>query len=147
MSKIVYNACFGGFSISEAAVIRYASLKGLTIYPEKSGKFSFANYWTVPPTHEGRVRAAKIQDDWENASMEDRQWSNKFYDDHQIGTRDFERNDPVLVQVVEELGEAANGDCASLRVCELAAGTRYRIDEYDGRESVCTPDDYDWKTA
>lgn len=28
MTKIVYNACYGGFSLSDAAIERYAELKG-----------------------------------------------------------------------------------------------------------------------
>lgn len=36
MTKIVYNACFGGFGLSEAGLMRYAELKGLTLYPEKN---------------------------------------------------------------------------------------------------------------
>jgi hypothetical protein len=61
--------------------------------------------------------------------------------------RDIERTDPVLVQVVEELGDKANGDYAELRIAELSAGTLYRIDEYDGLEQVCTQDDYAWSVA
>ena len=57
------------------------------------------------------------------------------------------RADPVLVQVVEELGDKANGAYASLQIAEVPAGSRYRIDEYDGRESVMTPDDYEWEIA
>jgi hypothetical protein len=53
----------------------------------------------------------------------------------------------VLVQVVEELGEKANDSFADLYIVELPAGTVYRIDEYDGRESVMTNDDYDWSVA
>lgn len=57
---------------------------------------------------------------------------------------DIFRHDPVLVQVVDELGSAANGACASLAIEEIPDGTPYRIDEYDGAESVETKDSYDW---
>lgn len=53
------------------------------------------------------------------------------------------RHDPRLVQVVEELGDEANGTFADLQVAEIE-GNRYRIDEYDGSEGVQTPDDIDW---
>ncbi len=53
------------------------------------------------------------------------------------------RHDPRLVQVVEELGDEANGTFADLQVAEIE-GNRYRIDEYDGNEGVQTPDDIDW---
>jgi hypothetical protein len=97
MTKIVYNACYGGFGLSDEAMMRYCEIKGIT--------------------------------------------------EETIYDGDIERTDPVLVQVVEELGDKANGDCAELRIAELPAGTLYRIDEYDGVEQVCTHDDYVWSVA
>ena len=94
MTKIVYNACYGGFGISEKAFARYKELGGTC--------------------------------DWD---------------------RDIPRTDLALIQVIEELGEEANGDCAEIYIVEIPAGTRYRIDEYDGNERVMTIDDYDWKIA
>ena len=98
MTKIVYNACYGGFGLSDKAINRYWELKG-----EKGPE-----YWY---------------------------------------TGDLERDDPILVQVVEELGEEANGMFAALQIEELEVGTRYRIDEYDGYESVETESDYSWRVA
>jgi len=60
---------------------------------------------------------------------------------------DLHRADPLLVQVVEELGEEANGLYANLVIMDLPVGTLYRINEYDGMESVMTQDDYDWSEA
>ena len=34
MLKVVYNACYGGFGLSDEAYILYAKLKGIDIYPE-----------------------------------------------------------------------------------------------------------------
>jgi len=61
--------------------------------------------------------------------------------------KDLSRSDPILVQVVEELGEEANGMYARLEIEELPAGTLYRIDEYDGLETVATQDGYKWSVA
>ena len=44
--KVVINACYGGFGLSEKAVMRYAELKGLTLYPERSPLYT--TYWLVP---------------------------------------------------------------------------------------------------
>lgn len=63
-------------------------------------------------------------------------------DDSWIG-RNMKRHDPRLVKVVEELGEEAWGDYACLEVVTIP-GTCYRIDEYDGWESVEIPDSIDW---
>jgi hypothetical protein len=102
MTKIVYNACYGGFGLSEAAILRYAEITGAK---------GFSVYDIDSPVY------------------------------------DIERTDPALVQVVEELGEAANGRSAALRIAELPAGTLYRIDKYDGSETVMTQDDYNWSVA
>lgn len=120
MTKIVYNACFGGFSLSDKAICRYAELKGLTLYPEPLGYFNMSNYYTEPPGE--KVRAT-------------------LYD------REIDRADPLLVQVVEELGEDANGMCADLQIEDVPTGTAYRIDDYDGNERVMTNSDYEWKVA
>lgn len=94
MTKIVYNACYGGFGLSEKAFARYKELGGLTNYD-----------------------------------------------------MDIVRTDPILVQVVEELGEEANHWASKLRMIALPEGTKYRIEEYDGFETVMTFEDYKWKIA
>ena len=49
---------------------------------------------------------------------------------------DKERANPLLIQVVEELGAAANGSVADLKVIEIPDGTEWVIEEYDGLEHV-----------
>lgn len=131
--KIVYSPCFGGFSLSESGIKRYAELKGLTLYPEKS-KFGFTTYWTKPKE---QIEGLLGEDEFYSASTEERIYSNKVSSENQISCREFIRHDPLLVQVVEELGDEASGDCARLRVFETDS-RMYRIDEYDGNESVAT---------
>lgn len=63
------------------------------------------------------------------------------------GCYDIKRTDEILVQVVETLGDKASGQFAELRITTVPSGTRYRIDDYDGRESVRTVSDYDWEVA
>ena len=57
------------------------------------------------------------------------------------------RHCSVLVSVVEELGDAANGASASLTVEALRWGSRYIIEEYDGSENVCEPEQIKWIDA
>lgn len=71
-----------------------------------------------------------------------RQHSGEYFYPH-----DLERDDPILVQVVEELGSEANAKFSELAIRELPAGTRYRIDEYHGNESVITDDEQGWRIA
>lgn len=49
------------------------------------------------------------------------------------------RDDKHLVEVVEELGEKANGPFANLDIKEIPDGAEFEIDEYDGYESVVPP--------
>lgn len=50
---------------------------------------------------------------------------------------DRDRANPKLVEVVEKLGEEANGFCASLRVIEIPDDVKeWYIDDYDGVETI-----------
>lgn len=114
MTKIVYNKCYGGFSLSKKAVERYFELKGWEL-------------WVINANG------------WEYYICKD---SGEYFFAHEL-----ERDDPVLVQVVEELGSVANGDYSELAIRELPSGTRYYIREYDGYETVVTEDEFGWRTA
>lgn len=115
MTKIVYNACYGGFGLSEKAIQRYSDLAGLGLtYKKEEGK-SWGNWYTPDGDY----------------------WA----------YNDISRTDPFLVQVVEELGLEADSGFSRLMIDELPAGTLYRIDEYDGNESVETQDGYNWSVA
>jgi hypothetical protein len=46
------------------------------------------------------------------------------------------RADPRLVQVVEELGEAANSNSARLKVVEIPDGVEWHLMDYNGWESI-----------
>jgi hypothetical protein len=49
---------------------------------------------------------------------------------------DIKRNDLILIQIVEELGEAANGSYARLKVVEIPDDVEWTIKEYDGDEWI-----------
>lgn len=46
------------------------------------------------------------------------------------------RNDPILVQVIEELGDKASAKYSSLTVVEIPDDVEWTIEEYDGLESI-----------
>jgi len=46
------------------------------------------------------------------------------------------RTCPLLVRVVEEMGEKANGRFAKLEIIEIPDDIKFEIDEYDGFESI-----------
>jgi hypothetical protein len=100
-TKVVYNSCFGGFSISPEALTRMQEL--------------------------GFTGEAYVEKDYVHLYV-------------------CARHDPILVQVVEELGKRANGSFADLCIKEVSGP--YRIEEYDGSEKVREPDNngYEWIT-
>ena len=55
-----------------------------------------------------------------------------------VATYDIEikRNDPILVEIVEQLGEAADGNYAELKVVEIPDDVEWGIEEYDGDEYI-----------
>jgi hypothetical protein len=57
------------------------------------------------------------------------------------------RSDPLLVQLVKELGNEVNSEYSKLRIVKLEKGTRYRIIDIDGFESIETYNDVKWKVA
>lgn len=111
MTKVVYNACFGGFRLSRKAILLGREISG---DPKWGG---------------ATIKGDVSEDGW----VVERDYGSVY---------DIPRHDPIIVQVVEQLGEEANGICADLRIAEVEGA--YRIDEYDGNESVETPDAIDW---
>ena len=126
--KIVINTCYGGFGLSEKAVMRYAELKGLTVYPERSPLHT--TYWLVP---EGE---REDQTNFHTWPLEERRASNARLAKQVWYEREIPRDDPALVQVVEELGAKANARFADLAVVEIPDGVAWQIGEYDGLEHV-----------
>jgi hypothetical protein len=48
----------------------------------------------------------------------------------------IERNHPLLLQVLEELKDQANGWCSNLQVVEVNNHVNWHVLEYDGHEQV-----------
>ena len=49
---------------------------------------------------------------------------------------DIERDDPMLIQVIEEYGPLVNDRCSELRIVEIPADVQWEIAEYDGYEHI-----------
>lgn len=96
--KIVISTCYGGFGLSEAALI---ILRGIGVM--------------------------RYDGDYDTPGL---------YDEYSIP-----RHHPDLVRVIELLGEKeASGRFAELCIVEID-GDKYHINEYDGYESIVTPQD------
>ena len=49
---------------------------------------------------------------------------------------DIKRNDPILVEIVEQLGEDAGHCFAELKVVDVPDDVQWQIEEYDGKEWI-----------
>jgi len=129
--KIVINRCYGGFGLSHKAVMRYAELKGFKLYPfvekrDRDGKLIRGKFESYKGDEAFLIHYSK-----EPLSNDGEYSEGSYFSDTGI-----ERTDPVLIQVVEELGQKANGRCAELDVIEIPDDVEWEIDEYDGIERV-----------
>ena len=122
--KVVVNRCFGGFGLSIAGMKAVMARKGRECYaftgypvltPKDGDDSLFCSFYDVSNAHE--------------LSQEDRE-------EHYISYRDFDRNDPDLVAVVESLGKDANESCADLEVVEIPDGIQWHVEDYDGNEHI-----------
>ncbi len=141
--EIVINKCYGGFGLSHKAVMKYAELKGLTLYPwiddiskraygDKAtlDNPSFGIHYTLVPKEEyDKI----IQEEYkESVSIERFKKSNSLY----FSERGIARDDPLLIQIVKSLGEEANGKHAELKIVSIPDNIDWKISEYDGMETI-----------
>ena len=125
MKKLVINRCYGGFGLSEQAVKRYFEIIDKPIFVDQERSFGLNYYYFCEPAEYHKLyEEAKKSGDYSKAN-------DLYFCDYKL-----ERDDPVLVQVVEELGEEANGGNANLAIVEIPDDIEYTIEEYDGAESV-----------
>lgn len=137
--KVVINACYGGFGLSPEATLELWKRGGpvdATPVAEYYGKDRLEADEDIL----GFRRAIK---DWRAylASGDDERtpmFLTIFSPDESLVlcARDAAREDPLLIALVEEMGDRANGRCASLKVVEIPDGVDYEISEYDGNEHI-----------
>ena len=133
--KVVINSCYGGFGLSKEAMVRYCEIKNIPCWIVEDRKYGSLGLWTcwVVPTEQ---RVQTIEGAWSEMSTEERIAHNKALSKQTLYDRDIARDDPALVQVVEELGKKAAGRCADLRIVEVPNDVAWEVEEYDGKEWV-----------
>ena len=115
MSKVVYNNRVGAFSLSDTALEKMVELGSQ--YVKENPEYNAPNEF-------GDETAVK----W---------WEGKYIFDWNCP-----RHDDILVQVVTELGELANGDNATLQTTDVVS--KYIIMDTRGWEQVVQPQDIQW---
>lgn len=142
--KAVVNSCYGGFGLSFAGLKRYYEIK----FPERKlflykKDFSTDTYTKVGENEYDNFYTDIFDEDF-GSTFKGNDIDYNVFNDHFVSIYNFERTDPILVQVVEELGDKANGEYSKLQVVEFS-GNKYRICEYDGMEWLETPDTIEWQ--
>lgn len=133
--KVVINAQYGGFSLSKEGIQRYCQIKNIPCWIEDDTKFKTMGIftaWTTPP----EKRMTLKEDEFYTMSMEDRKEYNRQYSEQTLSDRDIARDDPALVQIIEEDAEKYAGRHATLKVVEIPDDVKWQIEEYDGYEHV-----------
>jgi hypothetical protein len=118
MAKVVFNNRVGAFGLSNAALKRMLEL-GSTYVKENP------NYNAPNEFGDGTVV--------------------KWWEDKYIFDWDCPRHDDILVKVVGELGELANGHEATLQLADVVS--KYIIMDSRGWEQVVQPQDIQWQIA
>ena len=104
--KIVINTCHGGFVLSDEAIRLYAKLVGINLVEAQSDYFGTEFY------------------------------TDTVSEETYFSYRDIARDNGFLIETVETLGDAANGDYANLKVVEIPNDVEWQLGEYDGYEHV-----------
>lgn len=133
--RVVINNCHGGFGLSHEGILAYLDKCGIPVWTQANERFGGLipfTYYLVPP--EEQIKGDP--DNWHEMTLAQRQAHNAAYSKTVFTERDVARDDPYLVQVVEELGDRANGRHAELKIVEIPADVDWEIDEYDGTEWV-----------
>jgi hypothetical protein len=108
MPKVVINRCYGGFSLSDKAIL---------LMREWGNKYALKNVMSGEYYPDGSGPAEPFLKDCNYCAY-------------------IPRDDPDLVKVVEQLGNDANGEFSELRVVDVPDGISWYIHDYDGMERV-----------
>ena len=137
MYKVVLNRCYGGFRLSPKAEKLY--------WERKLGKEVFAYEFNYEKSNYRKVKDIEKARNWSVyfTTKDLGDVAEGFPLNERFCIHDILRHDPVLVNIVESLKDEANGEYAKLVVAEINT-PMYRIEDYDGMESIQTPDSVDW---
>ena len=105
--KIVINADYGGFGLSDEAMRVYGIKAGLNLVTEGPDQYGFTHFY--------------------RDSVDEKNY---------FCSWDLKRDDLALVETVEEMGEKSWGRYSCLKVIDVPDGVEWVIEENDGREWV-----------
>jgi hypothetical protein len=128
--KIVINKCFGGFGLSPEAEL-WLFQKG---FDGSDFKYPVDKFFKRSEDKEEALH------NWKEYQKNKTEAFTLFVftpdEKFVLSTNDIARDDKLLVECVETLGEKANGRLSELKVVEIPDGTDWEIDKYDGIETI-----------
>lgn len=141
MKKVVINVCFGGFGLSKAAYEKLIEW-GVPVRKYVKEVYGEDGRYTTSPENEGEVLFDRDLTPPNGNGLDDLYWKWKNEGREGLFGRYWERwiehkrDHPLLVRLVQEMGEAANDRYAKLRVVEIPDDVDFQIEEYDGNEHI-----------
>ena len=147
--KVVINKCYGGFGLSPLAYQRLCELQNKPCYFFKS-KWANSSHKNEPCTVEeaGQERIlfsvytvpnpdeVYSEENFHELSDDEKTKLNELYKSISVDDFGNDRSNPLLVQVVKELGDKANGIYAELKIVNIPKNAKWHISDYDGLEHV-----------
>lgn len=142
--KIVVNKCYGGFGISLEALKELVKRNAACVEsctPKHYYGGDNDRYYRKDEWEQKWNEDFKEFEDIGDGFMADKRSQYNVYKDgllYSLKSRSENdmRTDKDLVDVVEKMGEAANGWAAKLRIVDVPDDIQWEIDDYDGIETV-----------
>ena len=132
--KIVINRCYGGFGLSLEAVKLYCEKMNISIYMVE---MKLRKDWTFDePTEWKYLDINKYNSLFLNFTTKPLNEDGTMVEGSYFSIYNIDRTDPILIDVVEELGEKSWDGTSELEVVEIPDGIGYYINDYDGLESI-----------
>lgn len=129
--KVILNKRYGGFGVSQEAYELYAKKKGIELFAYKLEIVSGKPIYKKTDTGSSIFTITFTKDFGDYIDL-----SNDNFSEYCLNLHNEHREDPVLIEVVEELGERANSPFSKLVVVDIPDGMEYEIDDYDGVETL-----------
>ena len=128
--KVILNKSYGGFSVSQKGYIAYAKKAGIDLYCYERTDSKTYTRVDDPKTGHSALYSWFTKNHGKTVSSEKLDWSDCFY------LNSDKREDPILISVVEELGDEVNTIYSNLKVVDIPDDMDYVIDDYDGVETL-----------
>ena len=129
--KVILNKCYGGFGVSQKAYELYAKKKGIEIFAYKLECTNDKPIYRKTDMGSSIFTITFTKDFGDYVDL---------YDDNSekyiLELCSNHREDRVLIEVVEELGDRANSPFSKLVIVDIPDGMEYEIDDYDGVETL-----------